>query len=183
MPLGTFEIWAMRTVNLFNNKHTGRRKIHAHPLREAVRSQCSSWGLERPGAQPGQFPASLARTLWAGTTAWHAQLPARRRSSCTTSPPRRALSTCATGWTGLQVSGQSRVDCVFSPLPFLSRDYKGHSGHVGDNLLRACGWMSWEHSSTKEPQPHSMVSKTNSLLPVSFLWPFFAMQSSSVMYS
>ena len=82
----------------------------------------------------------------------------------------------------LQVSGQSRGSLCLSHSLFLSRDYKGHSGHVGDNLLRACGWMSWEHSSTKKPQPHSMVSKTNS-----FLCPscdrFFAMHRSSVMYS
>ena len=71
--------------------------------------------------------------------------------------------------------------CVF-PTPFLSQDCQGHNGHVGDNLLRACGWMGWERSSTKKPQPHSTVSKTNC-----FLFPscdhFSPMHQSSVIHS
>ena len=73
-------------------------------------------------------------------------------------------------------------ELVSFPLLFLSQDHKGHNGHVGDNLLRACGWMGWERSSTKKPQPHSTVSKTNC-----FLFPscdhFSTMHQSSVMYS
>lgn len=164
MPFWHFWNLSHDTVNLFNNKHTGRRKIHAHPLREAARSRGSSWGLERP--ESSQVPASLARTLWAGTTARHASCSRgwRRGAHVRRHLPGELVHD-ATGWTVSRWVG-SQEELVPFPLfgPGITKD-------TADMWVTICwghvaGW--WD---TVVQRSHSHTVWLQNNLPVSFLWP------------
>lgn len=103
--------WNLSHENFYlsDNNHTVRRKAYARSLWEAIRSFLKlnsptllmEWLRFREATASGQpIRPGLNQTLWAGTTAWRGSCSARPMEwcSCMTSPPRRALLVCATGW-------------------------------------------------------------------------------------